>query len=294
MMDEKRLFIRLVKKHVTAVEREVPGVRANKDIEHLHRMRVALRRLKSTLSDFKDLLPSREYGSAADDLRKLLRSLGQARDIDTKIVFLQSLTASPVAARHLTGIREIIDELREDRGEVQPKIVRNLGKAQQRRIFRSILSLRPSLEDTGITVDEWAKGRILTRLEKMLSLEPYVRKPACIKELHEMRIAAKGFRYTLENLELFFGKRLVPFARAAMRVQRALGEMHNYDVWLGLIKILEDSSGRDACFRKAVFFLSEECHARREKAYRSFVSEWSLLKKRKAWARLGFFALDRK
>ena len=48
-MDEQLLFSKLVEKHIAAVEAEVKGVRSGKDIEHLHRMRVDLRRLKSTL-----------------------------------------------------------------------------------------------------------------------------------------------------------------------------------------------------------------------------------------------------
>ncbi|NLE65786.1 MAG: hypothetical protein GX606_07735 [Elusimicrobia bacterium] len=78
-----------------------------------------------------------------------------------------------------------------------------------------------------------------------------------------------------------------------MRVQRALGEVHNYDVWLGFVSILKDSSGRDWHFRRAVTFLDRECRLRRQEAYRDFLKVWSGLKKRKTWARLGYFALDR-
>ena len=79
-----------------------------------------------------------------------------------------------------------------------------------------------------------------------------------------------------------------------MKVQNALGSVHSYDVWLGLLQILKDSSGRDAGFRKAVKFLDEECVARRAESYRAFLKLWGRLKKRKTWARLSFFTLDRK
>lgn len=292
-MDEKTLFIRLVEKHIAAVEIEVKGVRSGKDIEHLHRMRVNLRRLKSTLADHKESLPSREYQTAVANVKRLLRSLGQARDIDTKISFLLELAASPAGLKYREGLFEIIDELREDRQEIQPRINKDISRLHQHQVFKSIRRLKPSLEETGVTIDEWAKNNILERLEKMFSLEPYVRKAACVKELHEMRIAAKNLRYTLENFECLYGTKVKPFVFAAMKVQRALGDVHNFDVWLGLIRIFKDSSGRDASFRRAVNFLDDECTRRRADAYHDFVLLWSKLKKQKTWARLSFFSLDR-
>ncbi|MBF0122725.1 MAG: CHAD domain-containing protein [Candidatus Omnitrophica bacterium] len=294
MMNEQTLFSSLIAKHIRAIESEVKGVRKNKDIEPLHQMRVSLRRLKGGLSDFKDVLPAREYELAIGNIQRLLRSLGQARDIDTKIAFLNDLLSSLAAQKHKAGILEIIDELREDRNEIQPRIQKNLARLQQKHILRSIMRLKPSLEEAGMTLDEFAKNRILARLEKMFSLEPYVRKPACSKELHKMRIAAKNLRYTLENFQRLYGSRKVrSFSLSALKVQKALGEVHNYDVWLGLMAILKESSGRDWHFRRAVNFLSSECGQRRLRAYQDFIKLWAGFKRRKTWARLSFFTLDR-
>ena len=287
------LFSKLVEKHIAEVEAEVKGVRAGKDIEHLHRMRVSLRRLKTTLSDHKETVPTRGYQEAVTNIRRLLRSLGQARDIDTKISFLVELAAIPENQKYREGLFEIIDELREDRAEIQPRIVKDLSRIHQRQVFRSIRKLKPSLEETGVTVDELAKNCIFARLEKMFSLEPYVRQPGCARELHEMRIATKNLRYTLENVQDLYGDKVKPFIFASMKVQKALGEMHNFDDWLGLISIFKDSSGRDEYFRRAVKFLDGECKLRRAAAYGSFLMVWSRLKKQKTWARLSFFTLDR-
>ncbi len=292
-MTEQDLFLKIVKKHADAVEMEIKGVRSNRDIECLHRMRVSLRRLKTALSDFKEFIPTRDYDPVLLTINKLLRALGSARDVDTKISFLKELIADPRAVRYREGLLEIVDELSEDRNEIQPKVMKNLARFHQRKTSRSVLRLQPSLEETGITLDEWAKNRVLARLEKLFSLEPYVRKPGCIKELHEMRIAAKNLRYTLENMQVLYGRRLKPFAYAAMKVQRSLGEVHNFDVWLGLMKILADSSGREPSFRRAVGFLRKESEVRRVEAYRAFLKLWTVLKRRKTWARLSFFALDR-
>jgi CHAD domain-containing protein len=293
-MDEKELFLKLVSTHASAVEAEVAGVREGRDIEHLHRMRVALRRFKSTLSDFREVLAPRDYVRVQADVKKLLRALGAARDMDTKLAYLRKLSLEPRAASFRAGILEIIDEIAEDRSEVQPRITRTLAKLRRKGVFKAASRLKPSLAETGITLDEWAKNRVLARLEKMFSLEPYVRRPNCSLELHEMRIAAKNLRYTLENLTEFYGRRrLRLFIKSAMSVQRALGDVHNFDVWLALMKNLADSSGREPFFHRAVIFLRRDCAAGRARAYNNFVKLWASFKRKKIWAELSFFALDR-
>ena len=109
-----------------------------------------------------------------------------------------------------------------------------------------------------------------------------------------MRIAAKNLRYTLENFQRLYGSgKFRSFGLSALKVQKALGEVHNYDVWQGLMAILKESSGRDWHFRRSVNFLSGECSQRRQKAYQDFVRLWAGFKRRKTWARLSFFTLDR-
>jgi CHAD domain-containing protein len=293
-MDARKFFSEMVETYIAAIEAEVRGVRAQKDIEPLHRMRVSLRRMKSFVSDFREVVPVRDYDAAVAHMRRLLRALGSARDVDTKLECLRVLYADDAARPFRVGIREIIEELEEDRGEMQPKIVKNLTRTSRRALFKSVRRLDPTLEDDGITLEDWGKNCVIDRLEKLFSLEPYMRRSACVKELHEMRIAAKNLRYTLESFEPVYGRRVRPFAESAMEVQRAIGAVHNFDVWLGLIRILKDSSGRDAHFCKAVNFLMKEFGARRETAYADLLERWAVLKKKKAWAHLSFFALDRK
>jgi CHAD domain-containing protein len=291
MLDEKIFFSQVIQGHLTAALVEEKAVRlAKDDIEPLHRMRVALRRLKSVLSDLQDVMLRRELELSRTGVKALLGILGHARDMDTKIEFLKMLAAAPEAKPYASGIREIIDELSEDRAEVQPKIVKAFDRARREKVFRAIEKLHPDLEAADITLDEWAKNRIAVRLEKMLRWEPYVKKPRRDKELHQMRIAAKNLRYCLENFEALYGKTLTGYAKAAMQVQSSLGEVHNYDVWLGLLEILRASSARSNRFSEALRFLRRECEGRRAKAYTDFVELWQAQKKLKLWVKLDRFA----
>lgn len=65
---------------------------AEKDVEHIHQLRVSTRRARACLDIFADCLPKKVYRSARKQLRTLRRLAGAARDWD---VFLADLRARP-------------------------------------------------------------------------------------------------------------------------------------------------------------------------------------------------------
>ena len=81
-----------------------------------------------------------------------------------------------------------------------------------------------------------AEHLISRRLDEMLAFEPYLANPDNVYELHEMRIAAKRLRYTMEifqdvytlytNVGPEFGKAL----KAVKALQEHLGVLHDADV----------------------------------------------------------------
>ena len=75
-----------------------------------------------------------------------------------------------------------------------------------------------------------------------------------------------------------------------MDVQASLGEVHNYDVWLGLLGILRASAGRSNRFSEALRFLRRECESSRAKAYADFLELWQAQKRARTWVKLDRFA----
>ena len=70
---------------------------------------------------------------------------------------------------------------------------------------------------------------VATRLDELHSFGPAVRDPDAVEELHDMRIAAKRLRYVLEMTSPAFGGPAVTAAKAAKKLQDALGEIHDCD-----------------------------------------------------------------
>jgi len=68
------------------------------------------------------------------------------------------------------------------------------------------------------------------RVADMLQFDAAVRDPANVPELHDLRIAAKRLRYTLEVLGSALGPAAAPLEDEARALQDVLGEIHDCDV----------------------------------------------------------------
>ncbi len=77
-------------KRLQALTQEISGVRQAEDIEYIHRMRVASRRLRAALTLFEDCLPRKMFPGWQKQIRRITRALGAARDTDVQLAFLQT------------------------------------------------------------------------------------------------------------------------------------------------------------------------------------------------------------
>jgi CHAD domain-containing protein len=76
-------------------------------------------------------------------------------------------------------------------------------------------------------------ARILrVRIAELYGFDPDVRDPARVRELHDMRIAAKRLRYVLEITGHCFGEIGDEVEKVAKALQGLIGEIHDCDVLL--------------------------------------------------------------
>ncbi len=74
-----------------AFSKEIEGVKNAQDIEHIHRMRVASRRLRAALPLFVSCMPEKKYHQWLLEIQKITQALGYARDTDVQIAFITKL-----------------------------------------------------------------------------------------------------------------------------------------------------------------------------------------------------------
>jgi CHAD domain-containing protein len=236
-----------------AFAKEADGVRLAEDIEYIHRMRVASRRLRAALPLFKPCFPQKQYRRWMAEIAGITRALGEARDADVQIAFLTKFQKKSLASwnkRHgndgtepptAPALRYLLFDLRKRRTLLQDHVLSSLDSLEKSRVVPDMQDAFASLAATSRRVPRMglafgipalAAQRIGSRLRTMLSYQPWVNQPDAVAEHHATRIAAKKLRYTMEIYGPVYRRGLVkPHARVKI-IQEVLGDLHDCDVWI--------------------------------------------------------------
>jgi CHAD domain-containing protein len=287
--------------HLSALEAEMEGVRtAGADIEHIHRMRVATRRLRAALPLFLACLPEKKAAAWEGEIRRITRALGAARDADVQIDVLMDYARKVEAPAHKPGIARLQLRLNQYRSTLQPMVVRALDRFARTGVLAAMTA---ELSETAAgpagtphpqALYLHARDSVLPRLDEFLAFDAIVARPEQVEELHAMRIAAKRLRYTLETFAPLYANGLKPWLPSIRDHQEALGNIHDCDVWsVFLPEFLEQEEKRVLAFygyKRPYYRLLPGIQAflanrqeRRARLYTTFVAEWEKQQRKRLW-----------
>lgn len=102
---------RVVKVRAKEVFKRADGVLDLDQIEHVHDMRVATRRLRAALEIFEPCFPPKRHRKALKRVKALADALGERRDLDVELELLEEL-AEGVAGEDREAVGALIEELR--------------------------------------------------------------------------------------------------------------------------------------------------------------------------------------
>ena len=91
--------------------------------------------------------------------------------------------------------------------------------------------------DAQAPVIENARIIARTRLDELYDWDRYIGEPYRIRELHNLRIAAKRLRYTFEVFEDVFPEQCQAFVDELTQIQDQLGALHDSDVMIALLRL---------------------------------------------------------
>jgi len=90
------------------------------------------------------------------------------------------------------------------------------------------------------------------RLDEMYGWDEYVGNPYNIRELHDLRIAAKRLRYTLEVFEEVLPGTCQPIVEELAQIQDELGALHDSDVMIALLRLCLGSQDSGTAYEDAL------------------------------------------
>lgn len=114
---------------------------------------------------------------------------------------------------------------------------------------------------------------LMLRLEEVVSYDTVVQDPANVKEAHDMRIAVKRLRYTLEIFRVVI-EDSAEYLKTLKRLQETLGGIHDADV---LIERLDEDTAREDTPQEqhdALSALRACLVADRARLYQQFLETW--------------------
>ena len=221
------------------------------DPEGIHEMRVALRRMRSALSDFRKQIPASQVAWLKRETKWLITSLSAARDWD---VFLSELLAPVEAARPgdagLVELRAAAQAEKEKSYAGARRAIRSSRySALLARTRRWLSSKRWRQGRNGgqKSLDEPARKlatRLLAKRHKAVLKLGTDFETLSAEERHQLRMALKKLRYTADFFRsLYRKKREKRYFQAIAQLQDALGHMNDIVMTNHLLERL--SAARD-------------------------------------------------
>jgi CHAD domain-containing protein len=284
------------------------GVRAGEDIEAVHDMRVASRRLAAAMRVFRECFPGRRYEALLREARRVTRRLGEVRDLDVLIEYFEGLREN-VAGGALPGLEYVGVLLGRRRRRARRPMLGALAATERSdlpgRIGRFLreesqayaLGVHPGCAAPATCAEATRPFRVAApatleaRHGAFYAFAAWAPCPEAAAQLHEMRIAAKWLRYTMELFAPAYADALKKPLAAIRRMQETLGDLHDSDVRLELLRtvvagpldaraLVEMDVLRPQPVRESLPLLLEGEEKRRRRYYDTFYREWRKLEAR--------------
>lgn len=227
------------------------GTRVGEDIEELHDMRVATRRMRSAFDVFSDAFDKKEVRNHLKGLRATGRALGRVRDLDVFMEKAQSyLEKLPQEERH--GLDPLLSIWQKEREIERERMLAHLNSesyATFKRRFLDFLTApdkgeRKFGDTTPHLVRHVVPVLVYTRLAAVRAFSSIL-DSATIEQLHGLRIEFKKLRYTLEYFREVLGEGVKELIEEIKLMQDHLGDLNDADVACDILRqFLDDWESR--------------------------------------------------
>ena len=237
--------------HLARMIAREAGTRVGKDPEELHGMRVATRRQRAAWRVFGDAFDLDRTDRYRRRLKLVAGDLGGVRDLDVLIEAGEAYQRRQSAAE-ARAFETLLQSWRVQRDTAREVLIKELDSNRYRKWLDAYVEFLQAdgvgARQVGPTdphrVRDTMPSRIWTAYEVVRAYEPVMRW-ADVTTLHDLRIAAKWLRYTLEFVREALGRDAGPVIEKVVALQDHLGWLHDADVAANLARgYLVEHAGR--------------------------------------------------
>ncbi|MEO5963910.1 MAG: CHAD domain-containing protein, partial [Candidatus Limnocylindrales bacterium] len=236
--------------HLARMVAREAGTRAGKESEELHGMRVATRRQRAAWRVFGVAFDQKRTDRHQRRLKLVARDLGGVRDLDVLIEAAVAYQAGQSAVES-AAFEPLVGSWRRQRDAARIVLLKELDSTRYRKWVDTYITFVQA-EGAGALavgpvqphrVRDTMPSRIWAAYEGVRAYESVMRW-ADVTTLHDLRIAAKWLRYTVEFVREALGRDAGPVIEKVVALQDHLGWLHDADVAAGLARaFLVDHAG---------------------------------------------------
>ena len=266
--------------HLSRMLARVAGTVAGEDPEDVHAMRVSVRRVRAAWRVFGDGFERPVVRDQVGRLRILGSELGAVRDLDVQgsILVAARLRGSK---RDRAGLAALVEAWSAERAVRHGELVERLASRwfaafvidHERLVTTPGEAVKPIAAHAPSTVRTRAPSVVWEAYQAVRSFEDVIA-DADVSTLHELRIAAKWLRYTLEFVREPMEPRATELIRRVVVLQDHLGNIHDLHSTAARARASADGVDLPAGQRSAIEWLATDADARVERLRRRSGPAW--------------------
>ncbi|MBF0187319.1 MAG: CHAD domain-containing protein [Magnetococcales bacterium] len=253
-------FVTILKHNYNYARGWEPTAHQGKNIRGVHQTRVAYRRMRSCIKNFRRAIPRELSSEMQLGMKGFASKLGPARDLDvfqTEVLDVVGNKLTPAAGAK--KLKTVVSGKRADAYDQVRSAIDGKEYAAFRKEFAAWLKNKPwrkkmsaaQLKKVNMPIEKYAAQEMDRRFSKMLAMGKN-RKSMTDDQLHDLRIKGKEMRYACEFFTPLFGKAAFrDFILRLKAVQGVLGTLHDIHVGPELLEGIT-SGQSDANVKKTV------------------------------------------
>lgn len=227
---------RLLRRQFQKLLAREQDVRADTEIEAVHQMRVATRRLRAALAILNQVAPRKQVRHFQREIRRLARSSSMVRDCD---VFLEQVAhyTEQLPADQRAGLEPLVTALQRERRAAYTQLRARLDSRRYtnfKRDFALFMTEEPEGWDMRLRIRDIVGSSIWRRYEALRAYEVVLNGTTISQQhdetLHEIRITGKRLRYMLEMFAEVLDSGVDQVVDQLKRLQDHLGTLQDIAV----------------------------------------------------------------
>lgn len=217
-------------------------------IEPVHQIRVACRRLRTTLKDFRDCLSDENAKEWNQQFRQLASALGPLREQDVLILELETRLLHQKTHPGRRALQLLLDYCQIQRRVMQQDMIAAIDEFSRSDLLPNLnlyidnlTQIEPQPASFSPAFRQFAQEKINLHIDRAFNqawcLDSFKNKEA----IHKMRIILKDIRYSIEAFAPLHPEQFRVTLEQFRELQDLFGTIHDHYMWTEYLKALQFS-----------------------------------------------------